>query len=156
MNNIDYSDLVSLVSQRLMRLKEKNDGILAEGMIEKTLDRELSFDDYEVDREKVLADLEKKFATLIGFATSLRSNEKRDKPDKPWVAQKLNDGELNWRYWHRYRSYLLKNGWDGPVVGRLDQTTSEILDSMMPPEEFRTWDQRGLIVGHVQSGKTAN
>ncbi len=156
MNSDDAAHVISIVSQRLMRRKDKMDGILPEGCIEAELDRELSTEEYDVDRDYILAQLESNFATLIGFASCLQSDEAKDLPDAPWVRLALSDGNLQWRFWARYRQYLLGNGWPAPVVSRLDQTTTEILDSMMPPATAGSWDQRGLVVGHVQSGKTAN
>ena len=156
MNSDDAAHVISIVSQRLMRRKEKMDEILPEGCIEFELDRELSTEDYDVDRDYILTQLESNFATLIGLASCLQSDEAKDLPDTPWVRLALSDGNLQWRFWARYRQYLLGNSWPAPVVSRLDQTTTEILDSMMPPATPGSWDQRGLVVGHVQSGKTAN
>ena len=156
MNAEDAAHVISIVSQRLMRRKDRLDGILPEGCIEAELDRELSTEDYDVDRDYILTQLELNFATLIGLASCLQSDDVNDLPDAPWVRLALSDGNLQWRFWARYRQYLLGEGWPAPVVSRLDQTTTEILDSMMPPATPGAWDQRGLVVGHVQSGKTAN
>jgi hypothetical protein len=62
----------------------------------------------------------------------------------------------NWYYWPTLRTYLLgyKN-WSAAAVRSLDEATDRILGQMSDPSEER-FDIRGLVVGYVQSGKTAN
>jgi hypothetical protein len=156
MNEQDHKYVISIVSQRLARIKERQGGTLQDGEIQQILDKELDQDEYDVNRDNILAILEKNFATLIGIATSLHTGDRDDHPEAPWVSQRVAKEELTWAFWSRYRIHLLNEGWPEPVVSRLDQTTTEILDSMMSPDTDGTWDQRGLVVGHVQSGKTAN
>lgn len=76
---------------------------------------------------------------------------------KPWLhAAKSRIEELNdWELWTRYRKYLLKKNPNFPV-SELDRATDKILDHCMDPKVAGAWDRRGLVVGHVQSGKTAN
>ncbi len=62
----------------------------------------------------------------------------------------------DWYYWPTLRAYLLgNNNWPAPAVRSLDETTDRIIGQMSDPliEQF---DVRGLVVGYVQSGKTAN
>jgi hypothetical protein len=42
------------------------------------------------------------------------------------------------------------------VVNRLDDVTDQILGRLENPKRTGTWDRRGMVVGYVQSGKTAN
>ena len=152
MNQRDFEDLISIVSSRLMRLREDQNGVLHEGQIEEVLDRELNHHNYDVDRNTALSRLERNFEILIGPAATLRGTENHP---EPWVAERRNEGRLEWAYWARYRLYLLRN-WAGPTVSRLDQNTDQILNNIMPPDTPGLWDQRGLVVGHIQSGKTSN
>ena len=74
---------------------------------------------------------------------------------KPWLAAK--QGDINWYYWTRYRKHLLMNkGFSPHVVRALDTITDEIIDHLEDPGKDGAWARRGLVVGHVQSGKTAN
>jgi len=74
---------------------------------------------------------------------------------KPWLTEK--QGDIDWYYWTRYRKYLLTNkGFPPFVVRTLDGVTDEILDHLEDPGKAGAWARRGLVVGHVQSGKTAN
>ena len=62
-------------------------------------------------------------------------------------------------YWLRQRSYLIDQiGWAQPDVESLDDATDRILSHLEDPRpagpvEFSV---RGLVMGYVQSGKTAN
>src|SRR4051794_3682717 len=42
------------------------------------------------------------------------------------------------------------------ALDALDEATDEILGQLEDPRRDGTWDRRGLVVGHVQSGKTGN
>jgi hypothetical protein len=66
-------------------------------------------------------------------------------------------GSINWRFWNRYRDYLLEDmNWSTAVVNRLDEFTDRILGLAENPRREGAWDCRGMVVGQVQSGKTAN
>jgi hypothetical protein len=61
----------------------------------------------------------------------------------------------DWLYWRRYRDYL-EQKLSSDVVDALDESTDTILALMEDPKRQGVWDRRGLVVGHVQSGKTGN
>lgn len=74
---------------------------------------------------------------------------------KPWLENR--QGDIEWYYWERYRKHLLTSkGFPPKVVSALDETTHKILDRIEDPSKEGDWNRRGLVVGHVQSGKTAN
>lgn len=86
----------------------------------------------------------------IGIATTLRGH---DAKHKSWYFIQENDGY----YWNRYKTYL-KNvkHWGIDVVNRLNQTTDDIMDDLGNPKDTaRPFQRRGLLLGDVQSGKTA-
>lgn len=59
----------------------------------------------------------------------------------------------------RFNTYktLLDSEGKGTIVNAMDADTYKILDSCHNPKILnREWDRRGLVYGHVQSGKTAN
>lgn len=61
-----------------------------------------------------------------------------------------------WYYWPTLRDYLLTTkNWPTPAVRSLDESTDRILAEMASPDT-ETFDIRGLVLGFVQSGKTAN
>ena len=73
---------------------------------------------------------------------------------EPWLTTR--EGEIDWYYWARYRKYLLKKGFPPHVARTLDAETDRILDHLADPREKGVWARKGMVVGHVQSGKTAN
>lgn len=65
--------------------------------------------------------------------------------------------DIEWRFWERYRRYMETVQTLPPaVIGRLDDSTSRVLGKLEDPDRPGPWDRRGLVVGHVQSGKTGH
>lgn len=60
-------------------------------------------------------------------------------------------------YWTTYKRYLLeRRGWDEDAVLNLDNSTRAIVECLSNPEASAAYASRGLVMGYVQSGKTAN
>lgn len=100
-------------------------------------------------RNRIREILEREDNIVLEPARILVSGEQRE----DWLRQL---DRSDWYYWPTLRTYLLgyKN-WSTAAVRSLDEATDRILGQMLPPttEQF---DIRGLVVGYVQSGKTAN
>ena len=59
-------------------------------------------------------------------------------------------------HWPAVREFFLKaKGWPEETVNGIDEASNEIVSLLENPAEER-FSCRGLVVGHVQSGKTAN
>lgn len=101
------------------------------------------------DFERTLRQLESEFAIDLGPAHALRSRDHR-----PWLEARRH--QISFNYWRRYRDLLVGSGFGSKVVNRLDEVTDQILDLSGDPADEGSWSRRGLVVGHVQSGKTAN
>ena len=71
----------------------------------------------------------------------------------PWLVNRR--GEIDFYYWHRYER-LLQEKLSKDVVGKLDEITDKIIDHLEDPHKDGAWERKGLVVGNVQSGKTAN
>lgn len=66
-------------------------------------------------------------------------------------------GSIEWRFWSRYKTFLeQEKKLPERVVSSLGKLTDEILSKLEQPERKAPWDCRGMVVGSVQSGKTAN
>ncbi|WP_254568201.1 Z1 domain-containing protein [Oscillatoria sp. HE19RPO] len=105
----------------------------------------------EVDEEKLVRELESLFNTRMGVGTILENKEGH----LPWLAD-LNS-EIHWDFWNRYVRYLEEEkGWAPATTQGLDQLTDSILERLENPLRSGAWDRRGMVVGQVQSGKTAN
>ena len=72
----------------------------------------------------------------------------------PWLDSAK--AGINPYYWNRYREHLIREGFATAAITTLNEVTDRILDLMQDPHRSGPWDRRGLVVGHVQSGKTAN
>lgn len=72
---------------------------------------------------------------------------------EPW----LNDekASINFELWNRYKLFMKESDPSFPV-NDLDDFTDKILDKCVNPKKVGSWDRRGMVVGHVQSGKTSN
>lgn len=77
-----------------------------------------------------------------------------DKKPEPWV--KNAKAEIRWDFWNRYRMLLEQKNYAPDTINQLDNLTDDVLDRLVRPGNNTRFDKRGLIVGHVQSGKTGN
>lgn len=60
-------------------------------------------------------------------------------------------------YWRTYSRYLQeKRGWDDASILTMENTTRAIVECLSNPESKAAYASRGLVMGYVQSGKTAN
>lgn len=86
----------------------------------------------------------------IGYADTLR---KRDSAHQyGWYKASVNDGF----FWKRYKDYLSNTKkWNKSVVERLHNTTEDIMEDLGDPKSEEPFQRRGLLLGDVQSGKTA-
>lgn len=90
--------------------------------------------------------------TRMGAGVSLV--DVTSKHDDQWVHRREN---VAWTYAESYGNFLLKEGWPPQMVQSLSDVTTRILGHLQDPlSEGTTWNRRGLVIGHVQSGKTAN
>jgi len=71
-----------------------------------------------------------------------------------WLPQRRTD--TPGYFYPRYRTYLGTRGFPPAVLGVLDKDTDKIVGLFQDPKRQGAWQRRGLVVGHVQSGKTAN
>ena len=78
----------------------------------------------------------------------------QDKISKPWVFQRREAGTLKLDNWELYKDHMLDL--DRKSFNVLDTSTDLILDRSGNPFEEGPWTRRGLVMGSVQSGKTAN
>lgn len=73
---------------------------------------------------------------------------------EPWLESRRSGVEPF--YWNRYRMFLQGSGIPPQILGTYDKDTDKIVGLLENPLKPGAWKRRGLVVGHVQSGKTAN
>jgi hypothetical protein len=60
-------------------------------------------------------------------------------------------------YWDDYERYLRDTkAWGASAIAALDQTTTDVIERLSDPTRSSVKQTKGLVVGYVQSGKTAN
>ncbi|WP_322153499.1 Z1 domain-containing protein [Paratractidigestivibacter sp.] len=73
----------------------------------------------------------------------------------PWLQAR--EGDISWYYWRRYKKYLgTKLHWGNEVVQAIDRDSKDVLRLCGDPAAEEGYSKKGLVVGNVQSGKTAN
>ena len=117
----------------------------------------IAYSDQSLDEVKLFNELEAVHApTIKDDAKVLEDSVGHEEWFNPDTNLPLK-GELDWHFWDHYEQYLkIKKGWPKGVVTKLDQFSSLVLSKMEDPGREGSWDRRGMVVGNVQSGKTAN
>lgn len=59
-------------------------------------------------------------------------------------------------YWTSYEEKLRDKGWSDAAVASLDEASRAVVERLTDPEQPSARQAKGLVVGYVQSGKTAN
>jgi hypothetical protein len=80
---------------------------------------------------------------------------KDKQPHQSWLPARR--ASLDFFFWNRYKCYLEeKKNWNPRVTGNLGRVSDEIIDLLGDPNSNVPFQRRGLVLGDVQSGKTAN
>ena len=128
--------------------------VLEERIIDERLDEikglplfvTLSISEVEEIRASIKADFSIKLDR--GFLIEEKGHEK-------WFLAKK--ASLDMKYWERYKKYLLSDkGFSSKVVNTMDDVLDTLTDLLGDPSRDIAYKRRGLIIGDVQSGKTAN
>jgi hypothetical protein len=102
----------------------------------------------DYDEAEAIAELVRRFSQWVPDDAELSDPNGHD----AWLVSSI---KKDWRYWQRLQSYL-ERSLPIDVVDALDQSTDGILGQLENPAKPGPWDRRGLVVGHVQSGKTSS
>lgn len=107
-----------------------------------------------MDIAQVKSELLSLYGVRIQDFQILEGNERR----QPWLRDFKAERKSTWDFWVRYKQYLSEQKGFAPlVIQKLDEMSDRILDNLFNPQLTNiTIDKKGLVVGQVQSGKTAN
>ncbi|OZD41619.1 endonuclease [Rhodococcus sp. 06-1477-1B] len=75
-------------------------------------------------------------------------------PWGPWYTPRRR--KAHEFYWHSYRGVLAVEGWSDDAITGLDIATTQVVQRLADPTRSEPYQSKGLVVGYVQSGKTAN
>lgn len=147
-----YQSVVSLAQTLIGVEKDKDKSSVTPALISEKVGIAISLingsDTAKIDRQLVISELVRRFSLWIGQDSTLHDETGHD----AWLVY---ERKKNWRYWHRYQT-LLEKKMSSTAVDALDKSTDKILGLLEDPNREGSWDRRGLVVGHVQSGKTGN
>ena len=103
----------------------------------------------EFDIQKVVKYFLSVFPTSVDVGIALT-----EKNHTPWyMMEKIKKTSV---FWNRYFIYLLRDKhFPIDVLDRLDRNTDEVMDLLGNPDSLESFSRKGLIIGDVQSGKTA-
>ena len=97
-------------------------------------------------------------AVRVNFTVQMEGEDaciEEENEHKKWLNAVKSD--VDWFFWTRYEKYLqLDKHWSASLTAALNETSDKILDLMGNPRSSENFNRRGLIIGEVQSGKTAN
>lgn len=104
---------------------------------------------------------------LLGFGAELRAAlsetveiSKEPRPAvissgfTPWYTRERAESRAF--YWPAYERLLRDKGWTDAAVAGLDEASRAVVERLTDPEQEARRQAKGLVVGYVQSGKTAN
>jgi hypothetical protein len=124
---------------------------LTRAQIAEVADNVLSIQAYAgLDREELIAALCERTTVVSEGHATLGSDDGHIE----WLVPQRKE-QVSWRYWDRYYLHLSKSIPEAAVES-VDKVTEDILSRIEDPQREGGWDRRGLVMGNVQSGKTAN
>ena len=103
----------------------------------------------DTDAERLAKRLEERVSITQHIGSVLIERDHR-----PWLDAAR--ARIEPYYWNRYREHLVLEGFPTAGITTLDDVTERVLGLIQDPLRNGPWDRRGMVVGHVQSGKTAN
>lgn len=103
----------------------------------------------DAEAEALARQFETRHAITMEFGSVLLA-----KGYQPWLEGEL--ARIDPYYWTRYRKLLESKPLPPNVISTLHRETNRILGLLENPKSDGPWGRRGMVVGHVQSGKTAN
>ncbi len=148
MNNV-VSTLKDITSTLIRRLAYYQ-GVPTREDVESEAKKSADFYKHDGPIDAVIEEAMIAVNTHMGEGVSLVDVETEH--DEEWVF----NSEISRTYSDGYAEYLKSEKWHPSVVKSLSDVSTKILGHLQNPESAGAWDKRGLVIGHVQSGKTAN
>lgn len=146
-----FDSILSMAQNMLRLAAERAQSTATPEMIEKVLTKlSIMMEDVFalVDRDALVDELIRRSSRTVGQNATLSSGEDH-------IAWLDSERKKGWTYWQRYSEYMeARIPWT--ALDALDVATDEVLSQLEDPTREGAWDRRGLVVGHVQSGKTGN
>lgn len=102
--------------------------------------------------DRMISELKEYFSVEIKQGTLIQGDKQRSRNTTWWTnSDKLKSDKY---YWKRYSKYIGKS-LPPDVVRTIDSDTDNIMNNIGNPN-YPKFSRYGMVVGHVQSGKTSN
>lgn len=133
------------------------DNELTEELLHRVIEKlpsviELMYPEYKISPQEI-DEIKRRIEANIGVQMKtgmvLNSGEQ-----EPWLDDRR--ASINWNYWEAYRKELQFGGFNNDVIRVLNEDTDNILNECGNPDVESSWRVQGLVMGDVQSGKTAS
>ncbi len=102
------------------------------------------------EEEKIIKKVKSRFTVKVSIGAVLRENYKY----QSWFPAKK--AKIEFFYSNRYERYLSEISFSTKVIKSMSDVSDTIVDLLGNPDEQNSFARRGLVIGDVQSGKTAN
>ncbi len=160
MSSEDYKRVKKSVLDILRPEEDDKDTIIEEHLIEETVDQLFKMRPQwieTVDKNLLVKDLYETLQVKI-TGEEIIFTRKVNKNHKPWLEQKIKEGKIEFKRFKRYKEYLEESSDIAPrSLAQIESMSAKILSHIEDPHrEDKEWDVRGMVVGEVQAGKTAN
>ncbi len=100
--------------------------------------------------DRAVAELERQEQQVITlFPTPIVTAAKQGR----WYLGPTDSSSPNWK---AYRAHLEQKGWNEDVIRSIDRASTKITNELLCPNGSREARFQGLVLGYVQSGKTAS
>ena len=106
---------------------------------------------YDGNVEPLVREAMQSLQTRMGAGESIIDRESLH--DEGWIEKR---DDIEWTYTTAYETMLVEGGWPSTVVNSISMSGESLLRHLQDPKCEGKWDRRGLVIGNVQSGKTAN
>lgn len=140
-----YDLVISMIVNQKIREEKKIDDLVSQF---RNLPMFAILNEEQISKIKAIITTERSISLEVGALIEDKKHEK-------WFLNKKS--ELSMKYWDRYKKYLLQdNGFQPEVVDKMDDILDTLTDLLGNPDTEKEYLRRGLVIGDVQSGKTAN
>lgn len=102
--------------------------------------------------QRMQTDLETQFNVKMEQGILIKGTAQQNRDTTWWTGKAQKESEDY--YWSRYKQYL-QDSLPPEVVKTINDDTDVVMNNIENPTKTQ-FDRRGMVVGHVQSGKTGN
>ncbi len=148
-----FEELYEIVTQFVLRKESASEELIGQYAAEQAslLSR---YADDPVDPESVQTDVDSVVERAL--RDRLRRQQGSVALDAEDFQSWLDPSKVEWTQWNAYRQWLLfEEGRSSGEIAELRQDLDEVIDHLGNPNDNTEWQRRALLIGNVQSGKTA-